>query len=282
MLQFVQGDLQLRLLQIAASIVTLVGGAWAFVQLIPVVVSEIQDVRSFASRVYMNHRHKKLLKWFWTDYLNDEFIVVIPQKDIDELVEGTQYLDFLGKDVLLENLRSNFGPLEHKIRPVQKVVQDDYEHDIISIAGPIPNDVTAEILDSPEIVYKFREAGDSYSHNIVGESPDGEVDLFPMLQGQDNVQVDFGIITKTRDARNETTLISVAGGFGWGTYAGCELLTDLETLQYIKEKEIEYFQAVYAVRVDEVGNIRTPHLLDQHPNDELRRETLVDLSDSYD
>jgi len=92
------------------------------------------------------------------------------------------------------------------------------------------------------------------------------------------VKRDFGIITKMKNPHNiHRDAITVCGVWGWGTKAGFELLTHEETLQYLTDEGGEYFQVIYTVTIDEQNRTTQPHLIDLHPDDQLRQKTIVSL-----
>lgn len=236
------------------------------------------------------------IELFWRDFVKQPLVVVIPPRDIDDEITGTQSFDYLGKDHLIDELTDVFGLIERRRVFADDINENEMSSNIISVAGPIPNMVTGLLLTQPEIAYRFRakssdgsgptgrneqEQGEvRFGHEIVkARSDDAEILVEPVYSTKtETISRDYGIITFAKNPYDDSyDIVNVAGGFGHGTHAGFKLLTNSETLRYLRKHGEKYFQVIYTVKLDSEGNIGQPYLLDRHPDPDIRQETLVKL-----
>lgn len=248
-----------------------------------------RDWPTFVRYIRMTVQEKltqQALRPFWGSFIQEGCTLVLPTKDhtrTDEQPEWmrTMFLDYLGVARLMEELNIVFDETTVSWSQSDEISQELRTQNLISVAGPQPNRITATILNQPEVVYRFPESTDSssigdYEGRIVA-ADDTEIEFKPREQ-DGNVIRDVGIITKIRNPYNtDTSAIVACGVWGWGTKAGFELLTDEETLDYLIENGGEYFQVVFTVEIDEHNRTAQPHLLDLHPDKDLRQKTITSI-----
>jgi hypothetical protein len=208
-------------------------------------------------------------KKFWKPIVSGEKVVVVfPAKDLDDHREGTSKFDHQGLQQLLNELNSNFRNLE--IEPVSddQFGNEHKSYDIISVAGPIPNRVSQQLLYETGVQYTFDKLQTGKIINVV-VSVDGEVTLEPDTYYDDNANKivctkDYGIITRVKSPyNNDKEIINVAGGYGEGTLAGCQILQMPSNLAILDREGGRYFQALYSVDVSEDGVFKEPYLLSE-------------------
>jgi hypothetical protein len=272
-----------EILSIAAAFITISGGSVGIVKYLPQIIRFLRAASRIIQEGVEKIRRGKKIEVFWRDFLKGPLVVVIPPRDADEEIFGTQSWDYAGKDDLFDELEDIFGRIDRDRSFADNLQQQEHNANIISVGGPIPNDVTAYLLNQPEVVYRFREqSSGKIGHKIVGESElNGELVFTPEYSTQqENIERDYGIITFVENPYNrDYDIICVCGGFGQGTYAGFQLLSDQDALSYIQENTGEYFQIIYTVKIDNQGTAGQPYLIDQHPDPEIQQRTLVQLYD---
>lgn len=272
-----------EILSIAAAVITIFGGIVGIVKYLPQIIRFLRAVSRTIQEGVEKLRGGKKIESFWRDFLKSPLVVVIPPRDVDEEIFGTQSWDYAGKDDLFDELEDIFGRIDRDRTFADNLQQQQQNANIISVSGPIPNDVTAYLLNQPEVVYRFRELPSGKTgHEIVGESEsNGKFVFTPEYSTQqENIERDYGIITFAENPYNrDYDIICVCGGFGQATYAGFQLLSDRESLSHIQENTEEYFQIIYTVNIDNQGTAGQPHLIDQHPDPEIQQRTLVQLYD---
>lgn len=234
---------------------------------------------------------RQVLKPFWGSFVRDGCTLVLPTKDhtrSDEQPEWmrTMFLDYFGVAHLLEELNTAFDTPDIAWSRSDAVSREQRARNLISVGGPQPNRVTATLLEQPEIVYRFPEAADAgtagdYEGRIV--STDGSERAFEPEERDGDVERDVGIITKMENPYDKRAdAIVVCGVWGWGTKAGFELLTQERTLDYLLAEGGDHFQAIYTVEIDEQDRTIQPHLLDLHPDESVRTDTIVSLAETAD
>lgn len=230
---------------------------------------------------------RQKLRPFWGEFISQNCTLVLPIKDHTQIEDNpewirTMYLDYFSMATLQLELEAAFGSIDISWTQSDTVSQQQLNHNLISVAGPQPNRVTATLLEQPEIVYRFPENSDNttvgdYIGQIVSVGLNHERTYQPETQDGDVVR-DVGVITKMRNPYNtEKDAVFACGIWGWGTLAGFKLLTDETTINYLSDEGGEYFQVIYTVEIDEEGQMTEPHLLDLHPDETIQEDTIVSL-----
>lgn len=227
-------------------------------------------------------------KRFWAPVVSDEPVtIVFPASDEDDSREGTQQFDHKGLHSLVDELNSRFRNPQFEFVSDKEVSDADKNRNIICASGPIPNQVTYELLYETGLPYRFdRLTTGKIINSIV--SKDGSVHLEPDTYydestAEKKIRRDYGIITRVPNPYNtDKVIVNVAGGFGEGTLAGFQLLTMPAFLSELRDIEGEYFQALYSVSVDRDGTIKTPSLLTENARsvdpDVLERNGIATVS----
>lgn len=222
-------------------------------------------------------------KKFWKPIVSGEKVVVVfPAKDLDDHREDTTKFDHQGLQQLLDKLKSNFRNLEIEPVPDDQFGNEHQNYDIISVAGPIPNRVSHQLLSGTTVQFRFDELQTGKIINSV-VSVDGEVTLEPDTH-YDNTSdkivctKDYGIITRAKSPfNNDQELINVAGGYGEGTLAGCQLLQTPSILATLDREGGRYFQALYSVDISEDGVLKEPYLLTESSEWEFEIDPIISL-----
>lgn len=269
------------ILSVLAAVITILGAFFGVVRNLQQLIRFFRTLTQVIRDGFEKLRSSKKLETFWQNFIEDSLVVVLPPEDIDDEIFGTQSWDYKGKDDFLEDLEYTFGKIDRTRIFADSLQQQDQNANIISVGGPIPNDVTAYLLDQPEIVYQFRQLDSGkISHEIAGRPYDDEEITFSPVYSKElgHVTQDYGIITFAENPYNHAyDIVSVCGGFGQGTYAGFHLLTDADVLDYFLEFDAEYFQVIYTVTIDGQGIPGQPYLVDHHPDSDVRKKTITQL-----
>jgi len=252
------------LVTIVASALTILG----YLRYIPDVILMVRNpwrVLSVPKHVISVYRFKR----FWRPIVGDgQVLVVFPAKDLDDHRDGTTRFDHEGLHHLLNDLNKYFRHLE--VEPVsdEEFGRGHKDYNIISVAGPIPNRVSVELLTDPNVAFTFdRLQTKKFINSIV--SPGEDVSLDPVTYYDESeagpvCTKDYGILTRSTSPYNSDRLIvNAAGGYGEGTKAGCQLLRDPSVLATLTKKGGDRFQAVYGVPVSASGALKAPYILDE-------------------
>lgn len=255
-------------LTISAAILTIL----EYFKYLPEIVTIIKNPKSLLN-IHRGVVKTFYFKNFWKPFLKgNDVVIVLSEGDIDDR-RDTSVKDNQGVTKLLNKLNENFRWLNFDGSvPANEFVAGTYnKHNIISVAGPIPNRITNELLynnDCQEIRYKFDKLNTGKITNTIMSSqsdfrlsPDTYYDE---QKDEELIDRDFGIITKAKSPYNQNQdIINVAGGFGEGTLAGFLILSDPEKLKKLKKEGGKYFQALYTVPVDENGHIMEPRFIQE-------------------
>lgn len=223
------------------------------------------------------------LKKFWKPLVSGEKVVVVfPAKDLDDHREDTTKFDHQGLQQLLDELKSNFRNLEIEPVPDDQFGNEHQNYDIISVAGPIPNRVSDQLLYGTSVRFTFDKLQTGKIINTV-VSVDGEVTLEPDTHYDDTAgevvcTKDYGIITRAKSPFNkDKEIINVAGGYGEGTLAGCQLLQTPSILATLDREGGRHFQALYGAKISENGVVTQPYLLHKSPEWKFEIDPIISL-----
>lgn len=207
-------------------------------------------------------------KKFWRPMVSEgQIIAVLPSEDVDDLREGTQKYDHVGLNELTAKLSSKFRDVDIRFVPDDGISSADKQHNVICASGPIPNQVTEQLLYQPHVPYKFqRLSTGKITNTVVSDERDVTLEFIGEYDdetGKINLERDYGIITRdVNPYDSDKLMINACGGFGEGTLAGFRILQDATFLRLFERHGGEHFQAVYSVEVDEDGDIKEPTLVD--------------------
>lgn len=222
-------------------------------------------------------------KKFWKPIVSGEKVVVVyPAKDVDDHRENTTKFDHQGLQELLNELKSGFRNLEIEPVPDDQFGDEHQGYDIISVAGPIPNRVSHQLLYDPDIQFTFDKMQTGKIINSV-VSVDGKVSLEPDTYYDDDTDEnvctkDYGIITRAESPfNNDKKMVNIAGGYGEGTLAGCRLLQTPATLATLDREGGRHFQALYSVNISKDGLTKQPYLLSKSSEWEYDIDPIVSL-----
>lgn len=239
-----------------------------YLRYIPDIITIIKNPSELI-RIPKNIIESYRFRRFWRQFVSDgPIVVVFPAKDLDDHREGTTKFDHQGLQKLLDRLNSEFRNIETKPIPDDQFGNEHKRHNIISVAGPIPNDISYDVLYNNNVEYHFEQIQTGKIINTI-VSKEGNVELEPDTcydKNDDEVKCtkDYGIITRMRSPYdNNKEIINIAGGYGEGTLAGCELLQNPSVLYKLENEGGRYFQALYSVSIEGDGVITTPQLLSE-------------------
>jgi hypothetical protein len=194
-------------------------------------------------------------------------ILVIPPGERGSW-RGTQTYAIQGV-LELQDILCDLGYRLRRVRSDQ-ISENLLKENIISIGGPIPNDITKELLNKSEINYKF-------NGNEIFSKKTSKIEFSPLMDNE-SIKRDYGIITKMKNPYNrKKECVIVCGCLGWGTQACLKVLTEKEDENVNFLNKYEYFQLICTCEIDglNVGNYH--FIVDLHPNDSIRRETIMKL-----
>ena len=217
---------------------------------IGIIVEIIKAIMHGAYKVWQYRKVKKPIRKFFKK-LGKSVIFVLPPADVDPLITGTQISDFLGAMKLQSFLKELSYDVETR-RANNLSEKELKEHNLIVVGGPISNKVTKTLFKSKEIIYKF---GGPDGHDII-DSKTGKVRYSPIINDEQRVERDYGILTRIKNPYNKNKDAIIASGcFGWGTYASLIIMGDAKLLEYIKNninfKKNPYFQVIVSTMIDE-------------------------------
>jgi len=207
-----------------------------------------------------NDRH---LRKFFKKLSREETIFVVPPVDVDPELKGTQVFDFLG----LMDLQNTFNKLGYKFKIARsdKISEDELRHNLISVGGPISNEVTKFLLEQGELIYTGTYSTEPPKRFIYSKE-DPKLKFEPSRNDKGLITRDYGLITRMRNPYNRSKDVIVACGcYGWGTQAAIRILKDVGSLSYLNRAG-QWFQVVCYCDIDENKVGTEPCLLDLLPN----------------
>jgi hypothetical protein len=260
----------ITLLSLIAAILTILE-YFKYVPDVAVLVNNPKVITTLHKDFFRRYQVKK----FWEPILKIPAVIVIPAQDLDDL-RNSQEFDHQGSNELVHQLNKYFRKPELDVVPVNRFSSENYKnHNIILIAGPIPNPISGDLLynnHQQDIPCQFEKLSTGKVINSITCDSCG-INESPMMtmnenESSKNMKRDFGIITKAKSIYNrDRVMINIAGGFGEGTLAGVRMLTNPEYIKYINKNADSCFQLVYTVPISSNNEILEPELITEH-NDE--------------
>lgn len=175
---------------------------------------------------------------FWNPLFKDKLIIITPAEEKEKIIKS-QVLDFEGLNKLMgifhKYYRNRFIQTNCEV-----VSQEMLNHNLLLIAGPIPNSITRHIFKSHKDNLRYNFEGNDI---IDRENPSKPIKVdFP--KGKDHPTTDYGIISCiTNPFNHQKKVLISSGAYGWGTYAGQVALTDKESLKKLidttKQKDFQ-------------------------------------------
>ena len=167
---------------------------------------------------------RRTLRPFWGPFIRDGGTLILPTKDHTDVESQpvwmrTMFLDYFGAAHLLEELNTAFDTTNIGWTQSDTISQEQRNQNLISVAGPQPNQITATLLQQPEIVYQFPRSDQTsktadYQGFITSEISSDTV--FEPMEQNGSIYRDFGVITKmkTHIISSRMRLLYVVSGDG--------------------------------------------------------------------
>mgnify|MGYP006276788707 CR=1 FL=1 len=211
------------------------------------------------------------IRRFWAPIVSDEeFIIVFPNREKKPSIPGLIEYDVKSTNILLRELTAKFSSVENQSITDVEFGSEHKDHHLITVAGPVSNKLTYDLLQTNDLPYAFEQEGEEVTATIVPRSNDEDPYVPDTIQsGKGDVPkvlVDYGIITRMKSPYDsDCVMINVAGGFGPGTFSGFELLTDPDALSRFCREGGDEYQVIYEVPLDSQGVIQTPEIINIEP-----------------
>jgi hypothetical protein len=221
---------------------------------------------------------KRHLRGLWGFVERQPIVFVTSYADVDKILHGTHAWDFYGC-MELQNFLVNEFTLQglHSVPSMPAPDKRTRQNNLFLVGGWIPNPVTEQLLADDRVVYHFDYENGEKGNDIVSRK-DADFRLAARWDdARERVIRDYGIITVARNCyQDDRYILAACGCFGWGTYSAQVLLKRPNVVRYLRSGG-RYFQAICTCEVDAHGFPKDIHLLDLHPDDRIRRATLVAL-----
>ncbi|TQD27932.1 hypothetical protein [Methanolobus vulcani] len=186
----------------------------------------------------------KDIRVFFKKYRKENLLFLIPPEDIDPKRSGTTNKDFQG--LLTFQSFCHKYKIDTEKAMANYVSETDCEKNILSLAGPIPNEKSRFFFEFDEIKYCF---GGERGYSIISKNDNEELYTSEIIN--DEIKVDYGIITRMKNPYcKENDVIIVAGCLGPGTQAAIESLTKINKVKVLNEQKEYYFQVIVKCKVD--------------------------------
>lgn len=189
---------------------------------------------------------------FWSPMMAGGLSIITAGEE-REPVTKSQVFDFLAVNDATTRFRKFLGQ-EMVPFPCDATSTECLSRNLLSIGGPISNDISKELMKFPGIRYVFRIndspelLGEVEGNDIVDRSDPGFL-LRPEFEDS-AVRQDWAIITKCANPfHSGREAIVVAGCYGWGTWAAVEALLNPKNLALLLARRAHYFQILTSVRV---------------------------------
>lgn len=186
------------------------------------------------------------VKWFWYPANIDVIIIYCGnlQDAVYELGEIKPSLSIYAAQVLGE-IKVLLSKYYRDVRVIFDRSAIDYRFPIISLGGPISNDLTSDILNSGALPYGF--IGMPYSDSSDRAIGTGIETYKSTFNSNGDITSDVGFIARIPSNENpKGFLYIIAGNYGFGSMGVSSYLTstdNLNELHKIAKKNI-YFQAI--------------------------------------
>lgn len=177
---------------------------------------------------------------FWGPMLNGGLSIITASEEREPEIKS-QVFDFLATSDIEKEFDRMFAG-KHRLCTCGSLSQDTLKKNMFLVGGPIPNDVTKEVLSSADTRYYFE--GNDIRDKM---SPD----FCKKADIKNGIVVrDYGIITKCKNPfRQDRSVIIGSGCYGWGTWGALEALLNPQNLQFLSGKGDPYFQILVSVNV---------------------------------
>lgn len=219
----------------------------------------IRDVYDLFKTIYKSAKEymiNKDIRVFFKKYRKYQLLILVPPKDIDLQIKGTITNDYLG----MANFRSFCDKyrINTTLTKANCVSQNDCKNNLLSLAGPIPNDKTRFFFDFEEIKYCF---GGKNEHSIIDKKSNKDLYSSEITEGK--IKTDYGIITRMKNPYNkDNDVLITAGCYGFGTQAAIESLAEIPILKFLNKQKHYYFQVIVKCKVDSDSNISNPEIME--------------------
>jgi hypothetical protein len=229
-------------------------------------------------RSILHALRKRHLRRLWGFIERQDIVFITPYADVDKILPGIQTWDFYSWMELHKFLMTEFRPQGLCSVPSQPPPDTHTrQNNLFLVGGWIPNPMTEQLLTDERVVYHFGYENDEKGHDILKR---GDNNFRLSAEWDDErrrVIRDYGIITVARNSyQPDRYTLAICGSFAWGTYCAAMLLTRPNVVRYLRSLG-PYFQAICTCEVDEHGFPKDMHLLDLHPDDRIKKPTLVAL-----
>lgn len=177
---------------------------------------------------------------FWSPMF-DKGLSIITATEEKEPEIKSQVFDFLAiNDIEKEFHKTFLG--KYWRYTCTAISPDALKRNLLLVAGPIPNDITREVLHRVDTRYTFR-GNDIINKMDPNFSQKAEIE-------NDIVVRDYGIITRCKNPfHGNRNVIIVSGCYGWGTWGALKALLDPQNLRFLSTKKAPYFQILVSVGV---------------------------------
>ncbi len=189
---------------------------------------------------------------FWSPMVAGGLSIITAAEEREPEIKS-QVFDFLAVNDAITKFKTFLGQ-EFVPFTCDATSTECLSRNLLLVGGPIPNDVSKELMKSPSVRYVFRvndspeSLGKLEGNDIVDRKDTGFV---RRPEFEDSVvKQDCGIITKCANPfHSGRQAVIVAGCYGWGTWAALESLLNPKNLAFLLGKRARYFQVLVSVSV---------------------------------
>ncbi|MCL0080194.1 hypothetical protein M1O19_04550 [Dehalococcoidia bacterium] len=198
-------------------------------------------ITPWALKRFLDYKNKdRPIGKFWAPMLNGGLSIITPSEERESDIKS-QVFDFLATSDIEKQFDRMFAG-KYQRYTCESLSRDILTNNLLLVAGPIPNDVTKEVLERADTRYYFE--GNDITDKM-------NADFCKKADIKNDIIVrDFGIITKCKNPFQKGRSVIIGSGcYGWGTWGALEALLNPQNLQFLSGKHDPYFQILVSVSV---------------------------------